>query len=128
MRHRRRSRQFESNRVSRGYIYISTIKPANECDTVAEADNFPGVKRLRLTAATGSKNYGQITTTGHLRDVYPSYEGDSAFTGNYNASPTNPVYQVVVIRGSDGTTAADVYVSVKHEAYTELQLVDAIVS
>jgi len=25
---------------------------------------------------------------------------------------------------SDGTTAADVYVSVKHEAYTELQLVD----
>jgi len=51
-----------------------------------------------------------------------------AFTGNYNASPTNPVYQVVVIRGSDGTTAADVYVSVKHEAYTELQLVDAIVS
>jgi len=36
--------------------------------------------------------------------------------------------QVVVIRGSDGTTAADVYVSVKHEAYTELQLVDAIVS
>jgi len=75
-----------------------------------------------------SKNYGQITTTGHLRDVYPSYEGDSAFTGNYNASPTNPVYQVVVIRGSDGTTAADVYVSVKHEAYTELQLVDAIVS
>jgi len=57
---------------------------------VAEADNFPGVKRLRLTAATGSKNYGQITTTGHLRDVYPSYEGDSAFTGNYNASPTKP--------------------------------------
>jgi len=95
------------------------IAPMN----VAEAD---GVKRLRLT--TGSKNYGQITTTGHLRDVYPSYEGDSAFTGNYNASPTNPVYQVVVIRGSDGTTAADVYVSVKHEAYTELQLVDAIVS
>jgi len=48
--------------------------------------------------------------------------------GITNASPTNPVYQVVVIRGSDGTTAADVYVSVKHEAYTELQLVDAIVS
>jgi len=87
----------------------------------------PG-KTVTSNPASGSKNYGQITTTGHLRDVYPSYEGDSAFTGNYNASPTNPVYQVVVIRGSDGTTAADVYVSVKHEAYTELQLVDAIVS
>jgi len=52
-------------------IFISPpLNAANECDTVAEADNFPGVKRLRLTAATGSKNYGQITTTGHLRDVY----------------------------------------------------------
>lgn len=110
-------------------IFISPpLNAAGECDTVAEADNFPGVKRLRLTAATGSRNYGQVTTTGHLKDVYPAYEGDAAFTGNYNASPTNPVYQVVVIRGSDGTTAADVYVSVKHEAYTELQLVDAIVS
>jgi len=48
--------------------------------------------------------------------------------GELQRIPTNPVYQVVVIRGSDGTTAADVYVSVKHEAYTELQLVDAIVS
>jgi len=42
--------------------------------------------------------------------------------------PYQPSIPVVVIRGSDGTTAADVYVSVKHEAYTELQLVDAIVS
>jgi len=66
--------------------------------------------------------------TGHLKDVYPAYEGDSSFTGNYNSSPGSPVYQVVTIRGSDGTTAADVYVSVKHEAYTELQLVDSIVS
>jgi len=110
-------------------IFVSPpLNAANECDTVAEADNFPGVSRLRLTAATGSKNYGQLTVTGHVKDVYPSYEGDSSFTGNYNSSPTNAVYQVCVIKASDGTTAADVYVSVKHEAFTELQLVDAIVS
>jgi len=106
-------------------IFISPPLNAAMNATRRRSRQFPGVKRLRLTAATGSKNYGQITTTGHLRDVYPSYEGDSAFTGNYNAS-LQPVYQVVVIRGSDGKTAADVYVSVKHEY--ELQLVDAIVS
>jgi len=64
----------ESNRVSVDIFISPPLNAANECDTVAEADNFPGVKRLRLTRATGSKNYGQITTTGHLRDVYPSYE------------------------------------------------------
>lgn len=110
-------------------IFVSPpLNAANECDTVAEADNFPGVQRLRLTAASGSRSHGQITMTGHVGDVYPSYANDSALTGNYNASPGTPIYQNVVIRGSDGTTAADVYVSVKHEAYTELQLVDAIVS
>jgi len=87
---------------------------------------FPGVKRLRLTAATGSKNYGQITTTGHLRDVYRRMRVIRVH-GELQRIPTTSI-QVVVIRGSDGTTAADVYVSVKHEAYTELQLVDAIVS
>jgi len=53
----------ESNRVSVDIFISPPLNAANECDTVAEADNFPGVKRLRLTAATGSKNYGQITTT-----------------------------------------------------------------
>jgi len=53
-------------------IFISPpLNAANECDTVAEADNFPGVKRLRLTAATGSKNYGQITTTGSSKRCIP---------------------------------------------------------
>jgi len=105
-------------------IFISPpLNAANECDTVAEADNFPGVKRLRLTAATGSKNYGQITTTGHLRDVYRRMRVIPRSRG----ITTHPL-PTQYTRGSDGTTAADVYVSVKHEAYTELQLVDAIVS
>jgi len=65
---------------------------------------FPGVKRLRLTAATGSKNYGQITTTGHLRDVYRRMRVIPRSRG-ITTHPYQPVYQVVVIRGSDGTTA-----------------------
>lgn len=110
-------------------VFVSPpIQATAEFDSLAEADNFPGVKRLRLTGYGGSKSYGQLTVTGHVKDVYPTYEGDSAFTGNYNSSPSGIVYQNVVIRGSDGSTAPDVYLSVKHEAYCELQLVDAIVS
>jgi len=39
----------ESNRVSVDIFISPPLNAANECDTVAEADNFPGVKRLRLT-------------------------------------------------------------------------------
>jgi len=46
-------------------IFISPpLNAANECDTVAEADNFPGVKRLRLTAATGSKKTARSLQRG----------------------------------------------------------------
>jgi len=44
------------------------ISGTSEIDSVAEADNFPGVKRLYLTAATGSKNMGTITVTGNVAD------------------------------------------------------------
>jgi len=87
----------------RGYIYISPLNAANECDNRRRSRQFPRVKRLRLTAATGSKNYGRYYNGASKRCI-PSYEGDSAFTGNYNASlPTS-------IPGSgnqriDGTTA-----------------------
>jgi len=38
----------ESNRVSVDIFISPPLNAANECDTVAEADNFPGVKRLRF--------------------------------------------------------------------------------
>lgn len=110
-------------------IFISPpIAATAEFDSLAEADNFPGVKRLRLTGSGGSKSMGQVTVTGHVKDVFPTYADDAAFVGAYNGSPGTIIYQVALIRGSDGSTAPDVYVSVKHEAYTELNYLDAVVS
>lgn len=110
-------------------IFVSPpIAGTGEFDSLAEADNFPGVKRLKLTAATGSKTMGTVTVTGHIKDVYPTISEDANFYGAYNTSPTFLVYQNVLVRASDGTSGAIVYFSVKHEAYTELSTVDALVS
>lgn len=110
-------------------IFVSPpISSTGEMDSLAEADNFPGVKRLHLTAATGSKTIGKISIKGHIKDVYPTISEDANFYGSYNTSPTFLVYQNVLVRASDGTSGAIVYVSVKHEAYTELGVVDALVS
>lgn len=110
-------------------IFVSPpIAASSEFDSLAEADNFPGVKRLRLTPGTGSKSYGTLTVTGNVKDVFPTYANDSVFVGAYNGSPGTIVYQNILVRGSDGTTAPSVYWSVKHEAYTELNFVDSLVS
>ena len=110
-------------------IFVSPpIANTGEFDSLAEADNFPGVKRLRLTPGTGSKSHGQITVTGNVKDVFPTYANDSTFVGSYNGSPGTIIYQNILVRGSDGTTAPSVWWSVKHEAYTELNFVDALVS
>jgi len=110
-------------------VFISPpIAATGEFDSLAEADNFPGVKRLRLTPGTGSKSYGTISVKGHIKDVYPTVSEDSQFVGNWNSSPSLLCNQVVLVRGSDGSTAPSIWWSVRHEAYTELSYVDAIVS
>lgn len=110
-------------------IFVSPpVAATAEIDSLAEMDNFPGVKRLYLTTQGGSKNMGTVVVTGNLSDVYDHSKNDANFTGSYNGSPTSVVYQVALARGSDGSTAPAVYVSIKHEAYTELNYLDAIVS
>lgn len=119
------------NNTSSGPVDIFVSPPVaatSEFDSLAEADNFPGVKRLKLTSSGGSKNWGTIVVKGHIADVFPTAENDSNFVGPYNGSPTTLVYQVALARGSDGSTAPSVYVSVKHEAYCELSYLDSIVS
>lgn len=99
-----------------------------EIDSVAEADNFPGVVPLVLTPVSGSKCMGTITIRGHVKDVYPSYSDDSGLTGPFNGDPSSTIYGGLLLYYIDGTTAISANVSVKHEAYTELGLVDSIVS
>lgn len=99
-----------------------------EIDSVAEADNFPGVIPLVLTPVSGSKCMGTITVRGHVKDVYPSYSDDSGLVGPFNGDPAQTIYGGLLLYYIDGTTAISANVSVKHEAYTELGLVDSIVS
>lgn len=99
-----------------------------EIDSAAEADNFPGVQVLYLTALTGSKNTGTITVKGHVADVFPEYDKDASLTGAFNGSPGSPCYQGLYIKAGDGATTPSVYVAVRHLFYAELGTVDALVS
>jgi len=101
---------------------------SSELDTAAEADNFPGVQSMILTPLTGSKCMGTITVRGHVKDVYPSYSDDSGLTGPFNGDPGSPIYGGLLLYYIDGTSTILCNVAVKHEAYTELGLVDSIVS
>lgn len=101
---------------------------AAEVDTAAEADNFPGVKKLYLTSPSGSQNKGSIVVTGHIDDVWKGITEDSGLIGSYTSNPGVPVYTSIVAQAADGVANCICYVAVKHEAYTELLNVDAIVS
>lgn len=104
------------------------LTAAAEVDTAAEADNFPGVKKLFLTEAGGSHQQDTITVTGHIDDIFTGFEKDLNTLGAYNTGPGGPVYGALLAQSADGVANAVVYVAVKHEAYTELLQVDAIVS
>lgn len=108
---------------------IPPIIATNEIDSVAEADNFPGVKKLYLTAATGSRNVGTLTLTGHQNDLYPVDKlTANSTTASYAGDPSSPIFGGIIASSADGTTNVDFYVAVCHEAYSELFTVDALVS
>jgi len=108
---------------------IPPVNAANEVDSAAEADNMPGVKRIYLTNQYGNKSSGTITVTGHYKDVYPASETTGGQLGGvYNTDPQDIIYGGLIIHAADGTTTPTVYVAVRHEAYAELEAVDALVS
>lgn len=107
---------------------LPPISAPAEIDSQAEADNFPGVKRLYLTPKTGSKAMGTITVTGNVKDVYTSASTDLGFVGAYNTDPAYLVYGGLFFASADGTTALAAKVAVKHVMHTTCQVVDAIVS
>lgn len=107
---------------------IPPVSAAAEIDSAAEADNFPGCKSLYLGNNGSSKNQGTLTVFGHVDDVYPAQKGLDSLAAAYNADPLSPCYQGLIIRASDGVTAPSVYVAVRHEAYTQLGVVDSLVS
>jgi len=101
---------------------------AAEIDSAAEADNFPGVKRLYLAPNGGGDSKGTVTVYGSIADVYATFTGDQGFIGGYNSDPTYIVYGGFCIASSDGSTAISGYVAVKVEFLTTCNNIDALVS
>jgi len=100
----------------------------SEIDSAAEADNFPGVKRVYLTAASGSNNKGEIVVKGNIKDVWPTSSSDSNFVGSYNSDPAGIAYAGLFIQTADQSTFVTAAVAIKHTFYCELSTIDAIVS
>lgn len=97
-----------------------------EIDSVAEAENFPGVEKRFLTGTGGSKSTCTVTVTGHVDDVYPGVV--DGLVGTFSANPGNLIIGGLIVGAADSLTTVTAYVAVKHEMYTQLQLVDALVS
>jgi len=110
------------------YLGHSPIAAAAEIDSAAEADNFPGVKRLYLAPNGGGDSKGTVTVYGSIADVYATFTGDQGFIGGYNSDPTYIVYGGFCIASSDGSTAISGYVAVKVEFLTTCNNIDALVS
>lgn len=110
-------------------IWVSPpVTASSEVDAVGEVDDFPGVKKLTLTAESGSKSMGTLNTTGHVRDVYPGLPFSTTLVGAFNSNPTSTCVQTVVYQPADGAAVTKLYVGVKHVMYVELGQVDSIVS
>lgn len=108
---------------------IGCVASTADFDSVAEAENYPGVKRLYLGAKGQCKDQGTITVTGNISDLNASFVGDRGWGGAWNALPGYPAYGMLLVSSADGShTTALVSVAIKHEMYTELQQVDSLVS
>lgn len=107
---------------------LPPLSAAGEVDSAAEADNFPGVKRLYLAPNGGGDSKGAVTVYGSIADVYATFTGDQGFIGGYNSDPTYLVYGGFCIASADGSTAISGYVACKIEFNVTLNNIDALVS
>jgi len=110
-------------------VFVHGAHSLTDFNTVVEAENFPGVKRLYLTESGGSKNSGTVTVTGNISDFNGLSDMGREWIGVYNTNPGISIGGTCLIASADGTaTVANVYVAIKHEMYTELSVVDCEVS
>jgi len=110
-------------------VFVHGAHALTDFNTVVEAENFPGTKRLYLTESGGSKNSGSITVTGNISDFNGMVDKGREWIGVYNTAPGISIGGTCLVASADGTaTVANVYVSIKHEMYTELSVIDCEVS
>lgn len=110
-------------------VFVHAAHSLTDMNTVVEAENFPGVKRVYLTESGGSKNSASITVTGNISDYNGQADKGREWIGVYNTAPGISIGGTCLVASADGTAnVANVYVAIKHEMYTELQVVDCEVS
>lgn len=98
----------------------------SEIDSLAEADNMPGVVRAYATAVSGYKNMVSVTTKGTPFDVFQLYGDDSNTNGPYNNSPGSACFGGLFLNADSGLLTGSV--AVHCEMVAELAVVDALVS
>lgn len=110
-------------------IWVSPpVLTSSECDSVAEAEEFPGVKKITLTSESGSKGIATCTITGSYKDVYPAAIGTDAQFAAYNANPAGAIAATIVYQPADASSVTKLYVGVKHVMNCILGQVDNVVS
>jgi len=105
-------------------LWLTNAPFASDIDTVSEVDNLPGVVK-KFVDVPGGQAMVSIKMSGNIKDEYLSQLGDAALTGTYGTSPTTSVQGSLVLYSS---SSLNYEIAVKHVAYTQLTLVDAIVS
>lgn len=98
---------------------------ASDLNSLAEVQAWPGVRQFAMSAK-GGKDVLSFTMTGHIQDVYQDIQ-QNGLIGTYTASPGVLIYGGIAIDSPSGT-APPVYLAVKHEAFCELNNVDAVIS
>jgi len=105
-------------------LWLTNAPFASDIDTVAEVDNLPGVVK-KFVDVPGGQAMVTIKMSGNIKDEYASQDSDAALTGTYGSSPTASIQGSLVLFSS---SSLNYEIAVKHIAYTQLSLVDAIVS
>jgi len=105
-------------------LWLTNAPNASDIDTVAEVDNLPGVVK-KFVDVPGGQAMATIRQTGNIKDEYYSQVSDAMLTGTYGTSPTNTIYGALVLYSS---SSLNYEIAVKHVAYTQLTVLDAIAS
>lgn len=105
---------------------VSASSATNLFDSETKASNLPGVTKVTLTPATGSKAHTSITVKGNIKDLYAGYPNDSGLSAGSNASPANLVFGGLTLYCTSSTVSAAV--SVRAKLNTMLFVRTAVIS
>lgn len=95
-------------------------------DTISEVSNLPGVSKILLTPAGGSKDKTTIRIRGTPSDVTAGYKDDQQLCASYTGDPASIIYGGILLYTVSGLVAATV--SMKGNFRTECFVQTALIS